>query len=683
MSIFNYLKIDKIFYPECGCSFSLRERQIEIANFYCPECGKDINIEAYFRKNESENSIFSNKNYLLDDINYIFNLKEKKFTEIKHSKKFCANASNRDSKFFPNISDNKNLNKFAFNGKEDYANYLNNEIINHLNEKYSLDSKYVPTICELVKEGYIQFIKAFYENGLKYSEIISKLNLSQKRVYRKKSIKNLANELIHITQCLREVLDLKFHQAPNPNQLINLGYRGFVVFLQKYNFNYVDIVNEAGLEYRNWKSDLLNFEDMLELASEKEIIFPYTRETFEKMIKNRSTSPSHIKFNWICPDHGVWKTTYNTLINTKYGCPDCYRESLSLKYMDCVKLAKSKGAIFAMSNEEFETAKFKEILDSQNEKRKPKTTSKIPLVWECKQHGKWETTYNVLKNTAIGCPICALEIWKEKISISYEDYYKLGLVRDDLNCVIDEDLFQERISSTDTPPSLVHLPWKCTANHNHGIWLAPYSRIKRGHGCPYCQERIRVIGILTHPILEYYSIKFLRLKNCNVNYEREVMVKDGYHPDLFISRDLKFIKKIEKNQYIIQFPDHISEISIDFTFSLEDKIILQKCFKNYQSKFRYLLIILLRENEYASKDIFQNIIDVNEEIFMPKHIKVINLKDYKEFLMPKLLCTPREIEVLSKLSKAQKLGIEAINSDKKFTELIMQSKKHTKLLKKL
>lgn len=56
-----------------------------------------------------------------------------------------------------------------------------------------------------------------------------------------------------------------------------------------------------------------------------------------------------------------------------------------------------------------------------------------------------------------------------------------------------------------------------------------------------------MIGLLTHPILEYYSIKFLRLKNCIINYEKEVSVKDGYHPDLLISREANFIKKIKKS----------------------------------------------------------------------------------------------------------------------------------------
>lgn len=134
-----------------------------------------------------------------------------------------------------------------------------------------------------------------------------------------------------------------------------------------------------------------------------------------------------------------------------------------------------------MLNEEFESAKFKETLDAEKENRKPKKTSQIPLKWECKQHGEWETPYGVLKNKAIGCAVCALEIWKEKNSISYEDYYNIGLVREDLKCIMDEELFQERISSTDIPPSGVHLPWKCIANPRHGSWLAPYSRIKRGH----------------------------------------------------------------------------------------------------------------------------------------------------------------------------------------------------------
>lgn len=628
---------------------------------------------------DTKEVFFNYEKRIREDLVYFFELEKnhkKKKTQAKEIestisfKKYDVSAGEfRTVKF----------NKDKFKNIKDYASYLKKEIENYLDFEYNLNSTYAPTVCQLVKEGYSEFIKSFHEDGIKYSEILSEINLKQIRIQRKSSISTLANELSRIAQCLQNVLDLEYNKAPNTNQLINLGYRGFVVFIQKNNLEYAEIAELAGLEYRNWRIDLINYDDMRKIAENYGIIFPYTRKKFNKLIEERITSPSHIRFNWICPEHGLWKTSYNVLSKAKYGCPKCYRDSTYLIYEDCLKLAESKGVIFAMTRDEFEKVKAQREINNKKETRISKKLSRIPLKWRCEKHGIWITPYSILRNTAVGCPECGLETWKEKVTISFEDYYNLGKIRNDLDCAMNEKRFQNKISNTSIPPSKIPLTWKCTINLNHGTWSAPYSRIKRGHGCPLCQERVRVIGILVHPIIEYYSMKFFYLNRCKADYETQV--EGNFQPDLIIRRNFNFINNIETWQSIINIPYYIKEISVDFTYTLEHTFIIDKCFKNYQTENRFLIIVLLRELDSNKKLEIQELLE-KQKIEHSENIVIINFEDYLTLLKPNIFRSPEENSLINKIKKARKLGLKAINSEQEFNKLIYANKQHLKLLNK-
>ena len=498
--------------------------------------------------------------------------------------------------------------------------------------------------------------------------------MSQKRVIRKKNLNELATELLEITTRLQRVIDISSDGAPNQNQLKILGYRGLLVYLLKNNINFTDVTKAAGLEYRSWKTDLLNYDDLLKLARDRGVRFPYSRNEFDTIIANRTTSPSHIIFNWECTDHGVWSTSYQTLKDSKFGCPSCYREQTQYDYEDYVALGREKGYRFVPSPQEFQ-----EIL--KREGRDSTKPTHIHFDWECTDHGIWSTSFQTMKSAKIGCPSCGLDLWKKGISIGFKDCINLAKSRPFIEFPMDKNAFSNSISAENRSPSLAPLLWQCLRNTDHGIWSAPYSRVKFGSGCPFCQERTRMVGILTHPIIEYYAFKYLRSKDCNVTYERDAKTRAGTFPDLLIKRDNDFIKNIEKLQNIIHFPDNIEKISIDFTFTLTTQFILDKCFKDYHSPNVMLIIVLLNEEGDLNKKFFQDMIENHEDINYPENIKVFNLDDFIALLRPPLLRTPEDSVVLNKIPKARDLGLASIDDEKEYNELIKQSKKHVKLLK--
>lgn len=261
----------------------------------------------------------------------------------------------------------------------------------------------------------------------------------------------------------------------------------------------------------------------------------------------------------------------------------------------------------------------------------------------------------------------------------------IGMTPDQFKIVMEEnDMLprEERLR-----PSRVPLPWKCKFK-NH-LWLAPYNNIKKGHGCPFCGEQAKVIGILSHPIIEYYSLKFfVDLKDCQVKYERTITQDRKFRPDLLIDRNYNFKINIEPLQRIIWFPNKIRIVVVDITFGLNIIGILDKCYRQYQSEDRYLLIVMMRERNGCTVEIIQKLIQEAHDINKKDHIKVINFKGYLEFLgLRKKIDnfrSPSEVEkeITTRLHWAKKLTLDSFDSEAKFKKLIKISKLHSDLISK-
>ncbi len=226
--------------------------------------------------------------------------------------------------------------------------------------------------------------------------------------------------------------------------------------------------------------------------------------------------------------------------------------------------------------------------------------------------------------------------------------------------------------------------------------LLPKTSNPTGSWCKVCNNRIRAVSEYVHIIIEYYSLIYLNLKNCNGRHED--ILDEGSRPDLIIERDDNFKSNIEPHQNIISFSNNvdltnIEEIAVDFTMSLIPSNIIRKCFRNYQNKERYLLIVLIREEGIVTAQYIQDLINIDAELDNEEKelIKVINFDEFLQFLnldikldllsFNKWNSLSEEIrEIILMYQKTIKLSIDAIESSCALEELIKLSEKYSKLL---
>ncbi len=413
--------------------------------------------------------------------------------------------------------------------------------------------------------------------------------------------------------------------------------------------------------------------------------FKTVMEENNKLPQENRLRPSYVKLIWKCEakEH-TWSASYH---NVKAGtkCPFCSIRA-SITYENYLEVVNERNDLVIGLSE----AEFKKIMVDNQKLSKDIQQSPAHvhnLIWKCKaEKHKFFASYSKIKYEGKECPECRKTIYKNYI----------GLVDERLDLVIgiNESEFEAKMAQNDKlpqekrqRPSHVLLPWKCKIKKH--TWLAPYSTIKKGHGCPFCGEQARVIGLLSHPIIEYYSLKFLiDLKACQVKYEKNIVQHRKFHPDLFIYRDFNFKINIEKPQKIIKLPNKIKKVVIDFTFGSYIPGILDKCYRKYQSDDRYLIIVMMCEQIGCTVKIIQKLISEAQNITKKDHIKVISFKGYLEFLgLQKRIynfkiSSETEKKIAKKLRWVRKLSLDSFDSETEFNILIKTSKLHSTLITK-
>lgn len=426
----------------------------------------------------------------------------------------------------------------------------------------------------------------------------------------------------------------------------------------------------------------IQYKDYVELVNSRpDLVIGMTADQFNNIMKendmlprNERQRPSYVKLQWMCKAQGhKWSVPYHT-VKAGTECPHC-SNTASIIYADYLDLIKKRLDLSVELNE----AEFNKIMINNsklppNKRQSPSHVHK--LRWKCKAEGhRFQASYSKIKNEGKGCPECR--------KIQYENYSELVKLRPDLVIGMTADQFNKFMEENDMlprekrlRPSQVQLPWKCKFK-NH-IWMAPYNRIKKGHGCSFCGEQARVIGLLSHPIIEYYNLKYLiDLKECRVKYEKTISQDRKFRPDLLINRDYNFKINIEQHQNLLFFSDNIGKVLIDFTFGLDIITILNKCYRYYQSENRYLLIVMMRERKDCTVKIVRNLIQETGDIGNREKIRVLNFTEFLEFLgLRKFL----DKKLFGKLSGAIKLALDSFESEIEFNKLIKVSRYYSELI---
>ncbi len=471
-----------------------------------------------------------------------------------------------------------------------------------------------------------------------------------------------------------EFKEAMYSRGSMPPSQVKLRWRCGINTNHTWNASYNNIKSGKGCPHCR----IISYEDCVRLGQEKEDLdFDMTPEEFKEAMYSRgSTPPSEVKLRWRCginSDH-TWNAIYNNIKNLGSGCPYCSKAGKpAITYEDCVEVGQERNDLeFAMTSDEFMSA-----MDI----RGSTPPSQAKLRWRCgiNINHTWNASYNNIKSDK-GCPFCR--------GITYEDCIGVGQERNDLEFAMTSDEFMSAMDIRgSTPPSQVKLRWRCSIKPDH-IWDAKYSDIKFGKGCPYCFERNKVVGTYAHTIFEYFSLKYLKLKNSQGKHEARVDIIRKYQVDLIIKREKNFKNNIEKNQYIVRIPDYIEQIAIDFTFTFEPDYVIAKCYKKYQSRKRFLFIILLGDEKGHSVPRFQQLINETVDIDYKQHIKVITFEEYLIFLNLSLginnwrVLSKFEKEIVFNLREARNLAIDSLSSDEKFNELIKLSQYYLSLLRK-
>lgn len=185
-----------------------------------------------------------------------------------------------------------------------------------------------------------------------------------------------------------------------------------------------------------------------------------------------------------CPIHGDIEVTAKHLIYSKVGCKQC---SFDKQRID---LHEAISAIKEIHGDKYDYSK---VVYNNN---------RTPITLICPIHGEFEITLNSIKRQHAGCPQCAIESIKNKLSddfISFKE--KAERIHGNRYSYIDENYVNNK-----TPISV-----QCNICQTI-FQVRPDNHLFRKSGCPHCQAshlEIEVENILKESNIEFvYQKRF-------------------------------------------------------------------------------------------------------------------------------------------------------------------------------
>jgi hypothetical protein len=188
------------------------------------------------------------------------------------------------------------------------------------------------------------------------------------------------------------------------------------------------------------------------------------------------------KHHWECSQGHKWSAPY-TSIQQGIGCPHC-SNNVRKTITDAQNLAEKRGFIF-LSTEFYNT--------------------KTKYTWECNAGHYWQATYNDIDQNR-GCRKCAFQSKKRSIENAHDIAQKRGLT----------------FLSTEFDGVNNKYLWGCNQGHK---WLASYSCIKRGSGCPDCNKKNIDDA---HHLAESMGFKFLSPEFINTRTKHHWECSQGH-----------------------------------------------------------------------------------------------------------------------------------------------------------
>ena len=196
------------------------------------------------------------------------------------------------------------------------------------------------------------------------------------------------------------------------------------------------------------------------------------------------------KHLWGCTQGHEWMTTYGN-IQQGSGCPKCADKNIQ----DAHNLAESKGFIFLSL--EFKNTHTKHL-------------------WGCKKGHEWSVSYNSIQQGS-GCPHCAGTARK-----TIQDAHNLAQSKG------------YKFLSLEFKNTQTKHKWGCGQGHE---WMALYSEIQRGSGCPECSDKNRGEKIVRYCfekmlLCDFNKIRVDWMRNPETGQKLEL---DGYNEQMGVA----------------------------------------------------------------------------------------------------------------------------------------------------
>lgn len=184
-----------------------------------------------------------------------------------------------------------------------------------------------------------------------------------------------------------------------------------------------------------------------------------TEEDYYKLAKSRDfmwlgvilPKNTNIKTLWKCDNGHKFKSRYSSVLQG-HGCPYCSNTALKTEKDYCL-LAKKRGFIWIGSS-------------------LPSTVRK-KTYWFCDKGHIFKSAYMNVYN-GNGCSYCS-----NHVRLVKKDYHKLA-----------ESKKIKWVGKSLPKTTKVKTKWKCSNNHE---FMAAYTNIKSGWGCPYCSGKVRKV----------------------------------------------------------------------------------------------------------------------------------------------------------------------------------------------
>lgn len=586
-----------------------------------------------------------------------------------------------------------------------------------------------PKVHDIENLGYRGFLNALKKTRKKHNDYITNLGLKPnfEEKYVGKSFKDLVRLFLDVIYPdLREKLSLEDNLPPTKEEVDNNGYRGFTDNLRKLNYYYGDLLIAAGFKaFRKYRYKGKSLQDLINMF--KNQIYP---DLIRKKIIKKETLPTKedLKSNGYSgffPAIKRFGKTW-TYILKKAGFNPKYEHLYNNKsYKQLINIFKNKiypniKKVYSLKEEEgplydhiekhyrgFLQAltrvnkKYSELLlDAGFEQNYGKYSSICNLkdlvrifkeeiypdvLEKCKSinivlERKTPPTVKILRDLGyqnfLGkvYDICSYnELLKATgYQPKYEYKYK-DMSYENLKELFIYEIYQEiniklafkenEAPNTDELREFGYSGF-IDALHRNG---KTYTELINEVGLEPRQKLERLVGIKLHPIIELLFMKFTKQYNCRSYYEISPNLSSLKRVDNSILRDSNFKNFIESRQRIIQLPEIIRIINIDYTLGSRRKLISTKLNKGYQGKETFLIIVYLGTSKKP--------IQIPNEIPYRKHVIILNRNKFAQFL-------GYSGKILNKYNRIVKLAQDACFNPQAFEQLKYLSKKAKRKLKK-